>query len=926
LWPYLVLVAIPAAAFILPYVLDGRVLMAGDNLQQNFPLHVLVGHMLRHGQLPFWNPYIFSGTPLMADFNAGAFYPLMGFFIVLSPNVAWIATEVVLFSAIAIGMYVFLRAMRLSPAAGVLAAATFAFSGTVLSQVNHVDMTEGFVAIPWMLLSVLHIVRDGRWRWSVLLGIAYATVILGGAPEAMLDEALLVIAYAAMSAGIDWTRWWRVLSRCAAGAGLALSLAAIQWLPGLEAIGLSQRAGTSLATAGSFPTPFNIFWLVPYLDGNYGNFHEARFFGQYNLPEVGVYLGILPLIAVITLLNPRWPSRMPQRDRLTWYVVGAFGYLLALGGNTPLEHLFNALPLYGHQRLQSRNMIIVATAVCVLFAGWIDRADGVERTHGVERTDGETSDKALLWYERVMALVPAGIVAGLALWAFVGPTSLVSVFAGVQLSPSYATTVRQATIVALCFCAGAAVVVWLRPWLAQPHWRWLVAVFVSIDIGLMGLTSQLTATPPNDLLSGTTPIQQLMARNLAPGGRILSYDPQAYASYPSSPQGVPDLNILANLPSVSGYASIVNGRYEAVTKTHEQGSLNVGVISGARLDQLNLQELVTLPEYFLLPLESMPRSIGDLRPVSQGFVANSTLQRGFAYTQNGIPYPYFPGPRPALPPGERASWFFGATLRSDIATLLFTQPVAGATTVRFGIVAPDGTTRWASSVSLHAGETSVTSHLPPGAGIGFTVQASGALPEQRAVVSAHGHPYELGGALSSVLTPGPWRQVAELQGYTIFTRTTPPTPILAMSASGKRLSVQVLSSSTKSEQLRVRTPVAATVVRSVAWDSGWTGSVSVNGAKGTKVPVKAFDLVQQIAVPPGNDVVTFRYNPPRLRLASVLSLGACAFLVILGLTFLVRHRRRRRRGRKHASGRGNGRHVEVIEPRTQVQELVQQYG
>ena len=51
---------------------------------------------------------------------------------------------------------------------------------------------------------------------------------------------------------------------------------------------------------------------------------------------------------------------------MTWYGVAIFGYLLALGSNTPLEHLFNSLPLYGHQRLQSRNMITVATAVCVL--------------------------------------------------------------------------------------------------------------------------------------------------------------------------------------------------------------------------------------------------------------------------------------------------------------------------------------------------------------------------------------------------------------------------------------------------------------------------------------------------------------------------------------------------------------------------------
>ena len=38
-------------------------------------------------------------------------------------------------------------------------------------------MTEGYVAIPWMLLAVWHIVRDGRWRWTVLLGVSFATVI-----------------------------------------------------------------------------------------------------------------------------------------------------------------------------------------------------------------------------------------------------------------------------------------------------------------------------------------------------------------------------------------------------------------------------------------------------------------------------------------------------------------------------------------------------------------------------------------------------------------------------------------------------------------------------------------------------------------------------------------------------------------------------
>ena len=234
-------------------------------------------------------------------------------------------------------MYVFLRALKLSTVACILAAATFAFAGPVLSQVNHVDMTEGFVGIPWMLLAVLHIVRDGRWRWSVLLGVAYATVILAGAPEAMLDEALLVIAFAVMSAGFNRERWWRVLSRC--GAGARSGAVACRDPVASRARGYPQFAAgeRGCRAAGSYPRPFGILGLVPYINGGYGHLGEAQFFSQYNLPEVGIYLGILPVVALITLLYPRWPSRIPPRDRLTWYVVGLFGLLLALGSNTPLD-------------------------------------------------------------------------------------------------------------------------------------------------------------------------------------------------------------------------------------------------------------------------------------------------------------------------------------------------------------------------------------------------------------------------------------------------------------------------------------------------------------------------------------------------------------------------------------------------------------
>ncbi|HEX4163735.1 MAG TPA: hypothetical protein VHZ05_14645 [Acidimicrobiales bacterium] len=874
------LIAIPLFGFVLPDLLWGRLLITGDNLQQNYPLHVLVGSMVRHGQLPFWNQYIFSGTPLMADFNAGAFYPLMAFFVVLPDRAAWIATEVVLFSVIAVGMYAFLRALKLSTVACLLGAATFAFAGPVLSQVNHVDMTGGFAAIPWMLLAVHHIVRDGRWRWAIVLGIAYATVILAGAPEAMLDLAILVLAFAVMSAGLSRERWWRVLTRGATGVALAVSLAAIQWLPGLEAIRNSQRGFGFDAAAGSYPTPFSIFALVPYLDGGYGRLGETGFFSQYNLPEVEIYLGLLPLIAIVTLLHPRWPSKIAPRDRLTWYAVGTLGYLLALGSNTPLERFFNRIPLYGHQRLQSRNMIIVATAVCVLFAGWLDR------------TDAPPVDARWRRYDRIMALVPLALVATLVVWALTATGSLVQVFAGHAAGPGVTHTVREATIIALAFAVGAAAIVWVRPRLTTRQWTMAAAAFVAVDLGLMVFTSQLMQSPTNEVVSGTTSIQKLMAAHLSPGGRFVNYDPQAYASWAGSPQGIPDLNIIPGMPSVSGYASIVNGNYESVTHTHEQDDLDIGQLGSGTLDRLNLQQIVTVPEYFLVPLTSDPHSLSSVQQVSEAYGADPVLVQGYGANFNDTAYPFYPGPRPPLHSGDTRSWFFGESLESRSASLLFAKPTGSSALVRFGVLRADGSTSWASTVSLASGATQVAAHLPGGKAIGLSVQVVGSLPADQAVISVAGQSYELAGSLSSTVVPGPWHQAGTAQGYVVYTFAKPPTPITASTQNGRPLPVTVLSNTTKSEQVSVDAPAPSSVIRSVAWDSGWQANISVDGGPSHAVPLHSFDLVQKVDIPAGRVVVTFHYRPPHLTVATVLSVGAVGVLLALLVGWFVVRRRR----------------------------------
>ena len=230
---------------------------------------------------------------------------------------------------------------------------------------------------------------------------------------------------------------------------------------------------------------------------------------------------------VVALLHPRWPSRLAARERFTWYLVGALGFLLALADATPLGRLFNDLPLYGHQRLQSRNMIDVSVVVSVLFAGWIDRRS-------------EASDKWVT-VDRWTALVPLGLVLSLLGLAITDPNWMITKWTGTTPSGATVHTVREAAIIAAGVCALAGAIVWLRSILPPKRWVPVMSLFVVLDLGFVVGTSQLLTTPPNDLVAGTTAAEKYVGANLAPGGRFVVCAPEYFSAVPLGARGLPPL-------------------------------------------------------------------------------------------------------------------------------------------------------------------------------------------------------------------------------------------------------------------------------------------------------------------------------------------------------------------------------------------------
>lgn len=115
-----------AVIFGVPALL-GHAVVPGDDLTQNLPLRVLAGRDIRAGHLPLFDPYIWSGAPLLAGWNAAAAYPLTWLFAILPGTAAWTLNMIVTWTVAGLGMFCFLRALRLASLASLLGAFSFAF-------------------------------------------------------------------------------------------------------------------------------------------------------------------------------------------------------------------------------------------------------------------------------------------------------------------------------------------------------------------------------------------------------------------------------------------------------------------------------------------------------------------------------------------------------------------------------------------------------------------------------------------------------------------------------------------------------------------------------------------------------------------------------------------------------------------------------
>lgn len=330
-----------------------------DVLQQLYPWKTAAIGSIKSGKPPLWNPYNFSGTPLLANGQSAIFYPLNFFYGLLSQLNAWTLLVILQPFLASLFTYLYCRKLSLSPLASLLAGVAFGYSlfMSVFLEYN----TLGHVIL-WLPLA-LWAIEAGRQRInSISLGVfGFSLVAAGFAGHLQLFVVLLtfIVFYLLF-------RYKNIafLSCYLTVLLVSLGIGAIQHMPTWELLGLSARANHPyqyLVETLLIQPQQLLKFISPDI---FGNPATRNYLPTDSYPSKALYVGLIPLIlALFGMLS----QKKNEFVRLFWLTAGL---LLLLTLRSPISELMYRFPIPFLSTSSPTNAVFLMSFSLAILAGF----------------------------------------------------------------------------------------------------------------------------------------------------------------------------------------------------------------------------------------------------------------------------------------------------------------------------------------------------------------------------------------------------------------------------------------------------------------------------------------------------------------------------------------------------------------------------
>lgn len=383
---YILLYIVLSHVFFWKYLIPGNFGFGTDTLNQSYPIQIMsMRAIAENGSIPLWNPYIFSGMPLMASFSFHILYPLNWIFFVMPTEFAMNYQYVIHTSLMGIFLYLFARDLRLSRPASFVGGLLFMFSAHFISLIYPGHGGKIFT-ITWLPLAMLFLNRglNSKPFYNLtIMGLIVGMMFYGGHIQILFYCGIALLCFLVMRLIADFrNKGYNWALKVAAGFAYAFALGALLYavilLPAWEYKSYTHRAGgvvgaSSYEFATSFSQPPEDMLYLP-LQNPFG---WGKDYGP-NIPttsdefyrgRIGLRLSV-DYFSVIGLLLALFGVVL-VRNRYTWFFLGlsCLTGFLALGMFNPFYiYVYNYIPGFSIFRVPYAIMILLPISLSGLAA------------------------------------------------------------------------------------------------------------------------------------------------------------------------------------------------------------------------------------------------------------------------------------------------------------------------------------------------------------------------------------------------------------------------------------------------------------------------------------------------------------------------------------------------------------------------------
>lgn len=271
-----------------------------------YPMQTAAISIIKNGQWPLWNPYILTGTPLLANFQTAAFSPVNIVYWLTDDLSAWTVQIIFQHIAAAIFTYILLRNWKISQLSSVLGSLVYAFSGfnLIWSQWNGHTLSAAY--IPLIILSMDKFFSTFKAKWGALFSITLCLQLFSGYPQSVLYTILAGVIFWFIN--IRLTKQFLITTLLLSLFGLVgLGLSMPQVLPGYELTKYSQRDIEPHPYEWAFlPYEKMITFFAP---DYFGNHSTANYWGPQDYTSNTGYVGVIALLLSTFGLNKLFKSK-----------------------------------------------------------------------------------------------------------------------------------------------------------------------------------------------------------------------------------------------------------------------------------------------------------------------------------------------------------------------------------------------------------------------------------------------------------------------------------------------------------------------------------------------------------------------------------------------------------------------------------------